>query len=221
MGHAIDNLRNKIEQLHKTSIDGADFFDPQDIKDLLTREAIALAIQECFIPDHQQPSIADRIFMEGQIVFGILVWKKWQHKIMNFIDRNALDNELPFDVTRAREIVDSVGWEFAEKVQWAFLPRMLKKEMSRYHCEFRKEEILPFISETALGEGSFGVVSRVSVLPSLQTFFPQPVRSLAKSSSYRALITLPDVRGFHSQEEASVSKHAIRRKVYRKGARMP
>ncbi|KAF8538667.1 hypothetical protein BDD12DRAFT_884550 [Trichophaea hybrida] len=70
------------------------------------------------------------------------------------------------------KIDKNIGPDFANNVQWKFLPRTLTKEMSGYHCSFRDEEILPFIAETRLGEGNFGDVFKMLVLPSLQTIFP-------------------------------------------------
>jgi hypothetical protein len=75
----------------------------------------------------------------------------------------------------AERIAGDVGRDFAKNAQWNFMPKMLTKEMSGYHSHFRDEEILPFIEETRLGEGSFAEVFRVSVLPSLQTIFPKQV----------------------------------------------
>ncbi|KAF8535280.1 kinase-like domain-containing protein [Trichophaea hybrida] len=176
MGQTIEHLRAEIEKLRKKSVpDGRYFVSPKDLKDFLTKTTIqkAIAIQEFNVPDFQQPTIAERIFKEGQILFGILIWRKWQRKLMSFVENNTLDSQLPIDVKRAEEIADPFGSEFARHAQWEFLPRMLEKEMSGYHCHFKEEEILPFLDEKWLGDGAFGDVTKVSVLPSLQTMFPQ------------------------------------------------
>jgi hypothetical protein len=94
---------------------------------------------------------------------------------MSFIEHNALDSQLPLEITWAEKIAENVGWDFAQNAQWEFLPRTLTKEMSGYHSSFRKEEILPFIDESRLGEGSFGEIFRVSVFPSLQTIVQEQV----------------------------------------------
>ena len=180
MGHTIDILRGKIDKLRTKSIDERYFFSRHDICTLLTNDIIAEAIKECVqeraIPDHQEPDVVNRIANEGKIIFGILVWKKWLHKLIDCIEHNALDSQLPLEVARADEILGSIGWNFAHNAQWEFLPRILTNEMSGIHSRFRKEEILPFIDETWLGEGSFGDVFKVSVLPSSQTMFPKQVR---------------------------------------------
>jgi hypothetical protein len=179
MGHTIDILRGEIEKRRNQSINGSYFFSRHDINDLLTRTIIEDAIRECVkeyaVPDHQEKVVVNRIFTEGKILFGILIWKKWLPKLMHFIEHDALDSQLPLEIPRAEKIAENVGWDFAQNAQWEFLPRTLTKEMSGYHCNFRDEEILPFIGETRLGEGNFGDVFQMSVLPSQQTMFPDQV----------------------------------------------
>ena len=179
MGHTIDTLRDKIDKLRTKSVDDRYFISQHDIHALLTTDVIAEAITECVqenaIPDHQGPHVVNRIANEGKIIFGILIWKKWLHKLIKCIEHNALDAQLPLDGARADEILGNIGWNFAQSVQWEFLPRILAPEMSVVHNRFRKEEILPFISEERLGEGSFGDVFKVSVPPSSQTMFPKQV----------------------------------------------
>jgi len=179
MGRTIDNLRGEIKNLRHVSTDGKHFVCQHDINALFTKTVIAEAIRECVqehaVPSYHENIVANRIFTEGKIVFGILIWKKWQHKLMSVIEHNALDSQLPLEITQADEIMENVGWDFAQNAQWEFLPRTLTKEMSGYHTHFRNEEILPFIGETRLAGRGFDEVFRVSVLPSLQTIFPEQV----------------------------------------------
>ena len=177
MGHTIDILRGKIAQLRTKSTDGRYFISRHDIYTLLTNHIIAEAIKECvqerYVQLHQEPNVVGRIASEGKIVFGILIWKKWLHKLIKCIEHDALDSRLPLEDARADEVLGSIGWDFARNAQWEFLPRMLTDEMSGVHNQFRKEEILPYISEKKLGEGSFGDVFEVSVSPSSQNMFPK------------------------------------------------
>ncbi|KAF8536519.1 hypothetical protein BDD12DRAFT_890047 [Trichophaea hybrida] len=177
MGYIIDNLRQEIQKKRHQSIDGRYFISQYDTRALFTRATIEEAIRECVeeyaVPDHQETLVVNRIYNDGIIVFGILIWKKWHHKLMRFIEHNALDSQLPLDIAQAEKIAENVGWDFASNAQWEFLPRTLEKEMSGHHCNFRDEEILPFIAETRLGEGSFGEVFQIAVLPSSQTIFPE------------------------------------------------
>jgi hypothetical protein len=185
MESTIDNLRMDIKKLRHKSTDERYFINPHEIDALLARTVIEKAIKECVkdfkVPTHQETIVVNRIFTEGKIVFGILIWKNWLHKLMSFIEHNALDSQLPLEITRAEKVAESIGWDFAHNAQWEFLPLTLKKEMSSYHCCFRDEQILPFIDETLLGEGSFGKVHKMSVVPSLQTIFSDDVRYLSNS----------------------------------------
>jgi hypothetical protein len=165
-------IRDAIGSLHHKSLDQRWFVSQDELKTYLSRDRITKGILECSVPDHQRQSIVDRILTGGKILFGILVWKNWQHRLMDFIEHNALDAELPLDEAHVKDIAEAFAWDFAHCAQWVFLPRPLTMEMSDYHCYFRDEEILPFIEEERLGEGTFGEVHKVSVLPSMQTIVP-------------------------------------------------
>jgi hypothetical protein len=186
MGQVIDNLRAEIRKLYRESLDKSGstdhperryFVNVEALKTLFTREIIAEAIKECNVKDYERPAVANRIFTEGKVVFGILIWRKWHRKLQSFIEHNTLDKQLPLDEEQAKAIAGTSGFglEFARKAQWEFLPRILTKEMSGYHCHFRDEEVFPFVAETELGEGTFGEVTKISVMPSLQTIFPKSV----------------------------------------------
>ncbi|KAI5846856.1 kinase-like domain-containing protein [Tricharina praecox] len=173
MAFTIDTLRLEIGKLHQQSVDGRSFVDPHDLKSLLSRRAIAEVIHLCAVPDWQRSSMVDIIFDRGRVLFGILVWKKWHRGLTGFIEHDALDDALPLDEARAMLISGTFGWEFARHIQWEFLPRVLLREMSDHHYHFHKDEILPFTNEAFLGNGFFGTVHKMSVVPSLQTIFPK------------------------------------------------
>jgi hypothetical protein len=211
----IDHLRAEIGNLRKKSTNGSYFICQHDINTLFTRAVIVEVIRQCVheyaVPNYLETDVVNRIFTEGKIVFGILIWKKWQHKLMSFIEHNALDSQLPLDVARAEEIAQSVGWDFAQCAQWEFLPITLK---AGYHCHFRDEEILPFIEETPLGEGSSSIVFRMSIEPSLQTIFPQQVRFLQNSKMQTPNLCIrysTDDRSLHSKKNFT-EKHTSERR---------
>ena len=95
MGHTVDILRGKIAKLRTKSTDGRYFISRHDIYTLLTNHIIAEAIKECvqerFVQPHQEPYAVGRIASEGKIVFGILIWKKWLHKLIKCIEHDAPD----------------------------------------------------------------------------------------------------------------------------------
>jgi hypothetical protein len=177
MGPVVANLRVEIGKLRKMSIEGGRYIVSQhELKCLFPKEVVGLAIQECGVPDFRQPHAANRIFNEGRVVLGILIWKGWEQKLTNFIAHNSLDDQLPLDIEQAQKVSAYIGQEFSRNAQWEFLPRILTKEMSGYNCQIRDEEILPYIGKPEfLGKGAFGEVFKLSVLPSCQTIFPQQV----------------------------------------------
>ena len=206
MGNTTDILREKIEKLRTKSTDDRYFFSQHDIRTLLTDDIITKAISECIqehaIPERQGAYVTTRIANEGKIIFGILIWKRWLHKLIKCIEHNVLDSQLPLEDARANEILGNIGWDFAHNAQWEFLPRLFTNEMSGIHNLFRKEEILPFIEEKRLGEGSFGDVYKVSVFPSSQTMFPEQVWFSIRIPLMQLLIRKKtDCESVHSTED--------------------
>ena len=173
MGPITDSLRAKIAALRKESTDHRHFVSQKDLSVLLTKEAIATAIPECGIVDYRCPSAVNYVLNEGKIIFGILVWRRWEHTLNSFIEHGIIDGQLPLAVEQAQQVTHMFGLAFATDAQWGFLPRQLTKDMSGYHCHFRKEEILPFTQMGDLGAGSFGDVYKATVWPSCQTIYPQ------------------------------------------------
>lgn len=190
MGPITDSLRAEIGALRKESADQRYFISQKDLSALLTKETITAAILECGIADYSHPAAVNYVLKEGKIVFGILVWRKWEHTLNSFIEHRILDSQLPLAVEQAEKVTQMLGLEFATKAQWDFLPRQLTKEMGGYHCHFRKEEILPFTQKSELGRGSAGDVFKVTVWPSCQTIYPQVCVILAVPCS------TADIMGF-------------------------
>ncbi|KAF8526172.1 kinase-like domain-containing protein [Trichophaea hybrida] len=174
MGPKIDSLREQIGTLRNTAV----------------TEAIKECVQEFAVQEHQETTVVNWIIADGKILFGILIWRKWLNKLIKFIEHDVLDSKLPLEENLASRIVENVGWDFAHNAQWEFLPKTLEKEMSDYHSHIPDQVILPFINETRIGEGNFGEVFEMSVLPSLQTMIPEKnaevivVRKLLRKDRY-------------------------------------
>lgn len=175
MENMLSRLRGDIGQLRKLSTCNRSFINPQDLRVLLTKDAIKKAVNECHFEEHDLPGIVSKIHDQGITIFAILVWMKEEDAVLNFIEHDAMDARLPIEEGRAKEIVPDFGEHFSREVQWEFLPRTFEKNMSNNHVRIRKEVILPFIEESPLGEGSFGDVFLMSVVPSQQQFFPEQV----------------------------------------------
>lgn len=206
MVEPLEKLREQIAGLRQTSGDkrGKTFISPKALENLLTRDVIKNSIAHCEIDDYDQPSAVDRIFSKGKIVFGILISGRWENYIKNFIEHDTLDNQLPLSITQAEKVAAAFGRDFAQRAQWEFLPRILTKEMSGYHCQFQEEEILPFTRAEEIAKGNFSDVTKMFVEPSCQTIFPNKVHFSPYAYIFDADVLLD--RSIHC-EKATASFH--------------
>lgn len=175
MAPSISELKNKMERIREKTISGRYFADPDEVKKLLKTSTIAKALAECDVPDYQIQNISQKIVCKGTILFSILIWRGWHRRLTNFIEHGVWDAQLPLDASQVKSIVESIAIEFAHEAQWEFLPRKLTKEMQMYHYKIRKDEILPFVQEKGIGNGSLAEVFEILVPTSLQNILVSPV----------------------------------------------
>src|SRR5947209_8615492 len=98
MGPITDSLRAEIAALRKESADQRHFVSQKDLSALLTKAAITAAIPECGIADYLRPTAVNYVLKEGKIIFGILVWRRWEYTLNSFIEHSILDSQLPLAV---------------------------------------------------------------------------------------------------------------------------
>lgn len=175
MAQIITKLQEKIKHLRERSIDGRYFIDPNNVRHLFSTSTIAEALAECGIPDYQLQDIASKIRGDGIILFSILIWRGWHGRLVDFVEHDIWDTQLPLELSKVETIVESIAIDFATEAQWEFLPRKLTREMHTYHCNIRDEEILPFVKENFIGEGSLADVSAISIPASMQNLLAPTV----------------------------------------------
>ncbi|KAL9119335.1 MAG: hypothetical protein Q9187_004110 [Circinaria calcarea] len=162
------SLRERISALRIANADGVNFVPIKALLNVLQEKDIKGVIAECGIKIYQQDEAVTVIRRGGRRVFAILSIIEQEQLIVefmkydNFLD-TELDSKLPFEEDTLRKIIPNHYRGFYD-VQWEFSTPLFKSNL--YHRKLHDRCILPFIEIKVLGEGGFGVVSKVS-LPAL------------------------------------------------------
>ncbi|KAK5634958.1 hypothetical protein RRF57_010670 [Xylaria bambusicola] len=169
----IQSLRRQLQNSRVYSESGQYFIPDISITSILTLPTIEETIFELQCQPDERIGLAKRIFVDAKKVFAILVLMSEESYIVKFRDHGFLDNSLPLSEQDALTVGDSISVHFANQ-QWELLPETFRATMSENHQEFGMKRILPFIGQAEhVGEGGSGVVVKVKIQPSQQTFYPQ------------------------------------------------
>lgn len=170
MGGASDKVIAQIKSLRRTTADGNPYVANQNLQTIFERNTIIATLKECAIPEWRISSLATSVREGGVVVFAILTWIQRPETIVDFVDKQELDDRLPFKENDLPSINPDVPQFF--DAQWAFLPVYLREGGFR---KFRDREVLPFQTESAEPslDGSFGVISKVTIDPSMHDFVPE------------------------------------------------
>lgn len=115
-------------------------------------------------------------------VFAILFLMRQPQCILSFIkadrlQRSTIDHKLPYELGKLKEILNTaVAQEFYDK-QWGFTAPFFSGSI--FTRIIPDDFVLPFLSDTELGEGSFGRVHKIQVERSYQQFGLEPYHEVS------------------------------------------
>jgi hypothetical protein len=179
----IRSLRRQLQNCRVRSESGQYFIPDMSIISLITSSAVQYAVSELQCNADERIGLADRIYEEGKKVFAILILMGEEDSVIKFRNHRFLDDKLPLSEEDAQAVSASFGAAFAD-YQWELLPETFTPRMWENHQEFGLKKILPFIERPQyVGEGGFGEVVKIKILPSLQAFYPQMVGPLPSPPS--------------------------------------
>ncbi|KAI1631179.1 kinase-like protein [Biscogniauxia mediterranea] len=169
----IQSLRRQLQNSMVESESRRNFIPDISIVSILTLRTIKEIIPNLNCKPDELIGLAERIHHDGRKTFAILVLMGEEDYIVKFRDHNLLDDRLPLSKESAQAVAGDVGTNFTKR-QWELLPVTFQARMWENHQEFGMEKILPFIDDPEpVGEGGFGEVVRIKILPSQQAFYPQ------------------------------------------------
>jgi len=119
----------------------------------------------------------DHIVSVAPRVFAILVLAEGVHHIKDFIDKGLSDDSLPMDEAVIPDFETKDGKLHFIRIQRKFPPLFEKPK----HLELPDDTVLPFLEQTYVDNGSFGMVYKIKVA---EGYLPE-------STSVRAVILPP------------------------------
>jgi hypothetical protein len=172
MGPVLESLIARITTVRRVSASGEPYVSKQELQQLIDRPIAIDILKECEVVGWRIPTIATTIRDLGLCTFATLIWVRMPELIVNLVDKQDLDNRLPFDENSQPELASSAPQFF--DTQWTFLPVSLT--LHGYQV-LRPKEVIPFTSDIAKPhmDGSFGTMSQVSIEPMLQDLVPEAV----------------------------------------------
>ncbi|KAI3322010.1 kinase-like protein [Xylariaceae sp. AK1471] len=170
---SIRSLRRQLQNSKVRSDSGQYFVPDMSIINILTLSAVKEAVLELQCKPDERIGLAERVYHEAKKVFSILTLMSEEDYIVKFRDHGCLDSRLPLSEEDAKTIAGDVGIHFTNQ-QWEVLSESFRVKMWENHQEFGKKRILPFIDEPErAGEGGYGEVVKINILPSQQAFYHQ------------------------------------------------
>ncbi|KAI1806720.1 kinase-like protein [Daldinia bambusicola] len=167
------SLRHQLRNNRIRSESGGYFVPNVSIASILTLPTIEETILALECSPDDRIGLADRIYNEGRKTFATLILMNEEEYIVKFRDHNLLDKSLPLSEDDAKMVAGNVGIHFTAQ-QWELLSENFRQKMWENHQEFCKDRVLPFICDSEqVGEGGYGEVVKVNILPSQQAFYPQ------------------------------------------------
>lgn len=178
----MEDLRNSIltAQNKNRNIHGQCFVSDDDLRDVLTEDAVRRALRDreinkdCRLESFHIDQAVDVVVHGAHRVFAILVHIRHTKSILQFIggdnyQSSGLDHRLPFEKGHLQAIfpAPTTADEFYER-QWHFTaPIFCDSIITRI---LPPEIILPIIEEEPLGTGGFGDIYSIKIASSHQRF---------------------------------------------------
>lgn len=167
-------LRERIEGLQIPNAFGKHFVPIRDLERIIDEDVVKSVLRECGIEAYQREEIKKVVLEGGKRVFATLCMIERERLITQFLQHDnfldiELDSKLPFEENELRRIIPNDYRGFYD-TQWEFSAPIFKP--NQHHRKLHDRCLLPFIKVEKIGEGGFGVVSRVLVARSNQDILP-------------------------------------------------
>jgi hypothetical protein len=133
------------------------FISITDVSSLITHERVREIVQSRGLI--VENDMVEYIVFASPRIFAILVLIEGVHHIRDFLDKGLSDDKLPLEETSIPDFENNDGKLKFISIQRKFPPVFEKQK----HLELPYDTVLPFIEQTYLDNGSFGMVEKVRV----------------------------------------------------------
>jgi hypothetical protein len=158
-------IRERIRSLRTPNAFGEQFVPFQSLDHILDEKTVQGALSACGIKVYERDEVQEAILSSGKRVFAILCLMEREHLIVQFSGNDnflmvALDSKLPLDEDALQRIIPEDYRAFYD-IQFEFSAPIFRPNL--HHRRLHDGCILPFTKVKPIGEGGFGVVSRVTL----------------------------------------------------------
>ena len=166
----MDSLRSDISAIRiesRSKASRGSFFPRDPLLSILTGARILEAISSCekiARPDERR-LIGSLVLDKFPLVFSILLYDGNEDELLKFVHRQEYDTRLPLGESDLNFLTPSAARAFSER-QWEFISPLFTKY--NVHWELKISEILPFLHDEYLDNGSGGSVFSVKLCPGHQ-----------------------------------------------------
>lgn len=186
-------LRDKLEAAATQGV-GSDsehereFIPNSDFEAIMIYDAISQALQEA--PNFEPYDIsahASNIESKARRVFAILLIIKAEGAIVDFLQHDFVDANLPFSFVEVHKpCLEAAEERLFKEQQWRFLAPKLTISESSMCKDLNEQTVLPFTAEESMGKGystgTSGHISKIWIHPSHQDLRPYGASSEVSSS---------------------------------------
>ena len=175
----------------------------------MTKEALLEVFLDSKLAVYHLEELVHDVLEGARQIFGILILVRRPECISNFIrnDRfqyqlSHLDHKTPFQYEILGKILPKdIATDFYE-TQWEFTaPVFTRRVLPRF---LEEDTVMPFLKDTIVGEGGFGVIHEIEIHPFHEKFGITDVQTVCRTTLELPKIKLNmsvvcEKRVFHSQ----------------------
>jgi hypothetical protein len=168
--HSLDEFRERLLGLRKRTASGQYFIPFLSLTTLFTQSLVAKAVAEFCSYEHRRPAVTSAIREKGLRVFAILVLLHQEELMLDFLEHNLLDSNLPMEQSQVLTVSVRISPRFCSDTQWELIAYSF--ERTSLHQRLRREIVLPFEEEEKFDEGSGGDIFKCVIFEGHQQLLP-------------------------------------------------
>ncbi|KAK8135513.1 hypothetical protein PG984_003453 [Apiospora sp. TS-2023a] len=168
----MESLEDEIIDLRRENCQSRYFVPHDALMQTLNEDRVKFVLSKA-VPAHSVEESFQNIFPNGRKVLGILLKIRKTHLISKFIEHDQLrlqqiDYRLPFSDADLEPLMSQREAKLFQEAQWEFIAPTFSP--FSIHRTFKWRTVLPFLKEEPNGEGSFGIVTHVTIDSAHQSF---------------------------------------------------
>ncbi|KAI9739969.1 MAG: hypothetical protein M1818_005025 [Claussenomyces sp. TS43310] len=179
----MEELRDSINDLRRPNFESRHYIPERALYRILTETSIRDVLKDCeAVQPYEIHDLVKVILSGARKIFSILVLNNHVKYVKKFVEIDQLqalplDHRLPLGLEKLKMLLSESHARIFHEKQWEFTSPTFSESVLRRQLD--DEIILPFVSETSIGKGGFGVVHEIE-LDVEQNLYPQTYQKLVR-----------------------------------------